>query len=832
MFIADKGTKRFICLIVFITLVIGFVAPAPSWVAAQKDHDPVWIVRTLHTGEYGVREPQGLVYSHRNGSFLLWGADGDVTTLSYDGGVTGIFALGAVLGDSLSLAFDDSTGRLVVLDQGAGLVKIDLDGERIAASDSAAGTRSTIPVPGLQEARGMSFDPVSGRLFVLEAGTGQVVVIPPDAASGWGPTAAMERASVQNIPLSIAGTEQLEGIAFNPQNGHLVIANPEENELYEFSEEGQLVSTYDIRSLGLQDIRSLVFAPSADRTDDAANMDLFLLGSSVAADSGGQVVEVSLSEPAALPSGTPLLPATLVRTVNISKNAWSPSSPDPSGIDYWPQTDRFLISDSEVEEMAPYWAGANIFGATTSGALVSTCGTTSFSQEPSGLAINPATNRIYISDDDLKKVFEVNIGADGIYCTGDDSVTSFSVNTDLEDVAYGNNTIFIAGGTDAEVWMFNLGPNGVLGGGDDGPVTSFDTASKGFHDLEGIGYNSDAGTLFIVSTDSNDRYLGEVTPSGTLLRAYDLSFMGTLPNIRSDVTYAPGSQNPAVKNIYIVSRGVDNNTYSQENDGRWWEIALDGATPTPPPATPTPPPPAASAMWYISSTGNFPFGETGDVPVPADYNGDDWQDMALFRPSNGTWYIAGSGNFLYGQTGDIPVPADYNGDGEDEIAVFRPSNGTWYISSAGSYIFGQRGDIPVPADYDSDGRDDIAVFRPSNGTWYVRNMGAVLYGTNGDIPVPGDYNGDGYAEVAVFRPSNGTWYVHNMGAVLYGTNGDIPVPGDYNGDGYAEFAVFRPSNGTWYIWTRGNVVYGAPDDTPIPGDYNGDGWDDIAVFRP
>ena len=76
--------------------------------------------------------------------------------------------------------------------------------------------------------------------------------------------------------------------------------------------------------------------------------------------------------------------------------------------------------------------------------------------------------------------------------------------TDAEDVAYGNNTVFIAGGADAEVFRIPLGPNGVMGGGDDGPMTHWDTAALGFADTEGIGFNHDAGTLFIVSTKGTD----------------------------------------------------------------------------------------------------------------------------------------------------------------------------------------------------------------------------------------------------------------------------------------------------------------------------------------
>ena len=99
-------------------------------------------------------------------------------------------------------------------------------------------------------------------------------------------------------------------------------------------------------------------------------------------------------------------------------------------------------------------------------------------------------------------------------------------------------------------------------------------------------------------------------------------------------------------------------------------------------------------------------------------------ELAVFRPSNGTWYIKGVGATQYGTNGDIPVPADYNGDGKAELAVFRPSNGTWYIKGGGATQYGTNGDIPVPADYNGDGNIELAVFRPSNGTWYIKGVGA------------------------------------------------------------------------------------------------------------
>jgi hypothetical protein len=155
---------------------------------------------------------------------------------------------------------------------------------------------------------------------------------------------------------------------------------------------------------------------------------------------------------------------------------------------------------------------------------------------------------------------------------------------DAEDVAYGQNTLFLAGGINAEVYYFNLGPNGVIGGGDDGPVSQFDTASLGFSDLEGLGYSIYNGTLLLVS-NGNEAYIGETTLTGTLLRAYDLSFVSAIR--RSDVDHAPGSINPSLNNFYVASRGVDNNADPNENDGKIWEIKINTPFTSTPSNTPT-----------------------------------------------------------------------------------------------------------------------------------------------------------------------------------------------------------------------------------------------------
>jgi len=591
-----KFRGRLLHPMILIGLVIVSVIPARSWAFAQSGSTPIWVVRSLHTSQYGVNDPKGLAFSSKANTFFVLDGSSNVTLVTMGEARAGIRVIPDAQADPLNAAFDKKSGSLFMFNPGRSeLVQIQSDGKGSPARFGAGAL-------GIQDSQGIAFGSGDGRLFILDAGTSQIISVAPHPTLGFDANEAIRSNKVERISLKKLGTGIFRGLAFNPGNGHLYVSEPAQKRLYELTQSGSLVTTFDLAALGISDPSAMTFAPSVDNTDAPEIQDLFILDSGLAAKSDSQIVELSLQPAAALPAGTTLLPASLVHTIDTSKAAWSPSAPDPGGVDYWPLTGRLLISDSEVEEMSNYWQGKNVFDATTAGTLVSTCTTftsppttltyNNFSGEPTGVAINPNNNHIFFSTDYLDRVFEVSLGADGKYCTPDDTVTSTDVAglykvTDAEDVAYGNNTLFIGGGDAAEVYRIPLGANGVLGGGDDGPMTHFDTAALGFADMEALGYNADAGTLLLASAKATDRYLGETTTTGTLLRAYDLSLMGTAGNIRSDVTYAPGSQNPAIKNIYIVSRGVDNDNDPKENDGKVWEISISGPGAPTPSRTPT-----------------------------------------------------------------------------------------------------------------------------------------------------------------------------------------------------------------------------------------------------
>ena len=61
----------------------------------------------------------------------------------------------------------------------------------------------------------------------------------------------------------------------------------------------------------------------------------------------------------------------------------------------------------------------------------------------------------------------------------------------------------------------------------------------------------------------------------------------------------------------------------------------------------------------------------------------------------GRWYVKDQPPFVQwgGQTGDVPVPGDYDGDGTTDIAVFRQSDGRWWIAPPADPVVAAAGDL-------------------------------------------------------------------------------------------------------------------------------------------
>ncbi len=273
-----------------------------------------------------------------------------------------------------------------------------------------------------------------------------------------------------------------------------------------------------------------------------------------------------------------------------------------------------------------------------------------------------------------------------------------------------------------------------------------------------------------------------------------------------------------------------------------------------------------------------------------------------------TWHIVStnprmepsSRRMVFDLPGAEPLAGDFNGDGFDELALFLDgewfidinANGRWDESDIWLRL-GKRGDQPVVGDWDGDGKDDVGIFGlkwpgddravanepglpdPQNGRrvkaknvpptpeeaaedprWLKRSHSGVAradlidhvfrFGGEKDVAISGDFNGDGIATIGTYRDGRWLLDVNGDGKLTdehdeqreFGRKGDLPLVGDFDGDGVDELAVVRgdqvliDSNGNGRFDATDRVFQlDSVDGTVIVGDFDGDGNDEPALHQ-
>ncbi|MGH7493172.1 MAG: hypothetical protein ACREOO_12360, partial [bacterium] len=456
----------------------------------------------IETKDTDLTSPVGLTFSPTANLFLVLDKApalpqvAKLVMISHIEDLAGSVQVATAIADPINMAFDANARRLLFFDATLRqLVAIKANAEGRPDPSTNAIKRFDGRQYGLGRPRGVTLDPATGRLFILDASATRIVRITPDAQQDFDGAAAQRDGRIAQIDLRPAGLANLQSIAFNPENNHLYLLSAAQRKIYEITEAGHLAATRDfaVTDTDLQDPEAMVFAHSGDLTDAPSQMSLYVVdgGKRSGKASPGYILEFSLTQPSLTdPSGATAVQATAASTTSTSQ--WSPSSPDPMGVAYISTSNRLMISDSEVEEMSMF-TGVNVFDATLQGGLVNTFSTISFSREPTGVAFNPNNQHLFFSDDDADEVFEIDPGLDGNYFTGDDIRTSFDTrsinNMDAEDIAYGNGNLYIADGVNAEVYEIRPGPNGRFDGqspaGDD-QAYHFDTNSLDIPDPEAV----------------------------------------------------------------------------------------------------------------------------------------------------------------------------------------------------------------------------------------------------------------------------------------------------------------------------------------------------------
>ncbi len=221
-------------------------------------------------------------------------------------------------------------------------------------------------------------------------------------------------------------------------------------------------------------------------------------------------------------------------------------------------------------------------------------------------------------------------------------------------------------------------------------------------------------------------------------------------------------------------------------------------------------------------TVNFNF-VSDALPVTGDWDGDGDDDAGIFRPSVGQFIlilrppVPGCGSpqcqaitrtIVFGQSNDLPIAGDWNGDGIDTPGVFRAGlflvtngvngqnvNGSAPLPDA-TFAFGVTGDLPVAGDWNGDGFDTVGIFRL--GSWLFTNGLADFnpleafqvgqFGASDALPLAGDWDGDGVDTFGVFKNDKFTltnrfqsFRVAEAFTVNFGQVGDLPVAGNWDG---------------------------------------------------
>ncbi len=682
-----RRSKPFVAALAVLAVVLPFQLAPPSGVAAAASSmraRETREVQTIWTAEFSEPHPTGLAYLPGRREILVADVRSGSTSIlrmSSFGDSEGRLHLPG-LSDPNTLAFDPTRRRLTAL-SGKQLVTA-------AAGDLARATppvsRTDVSALGLRDPQGATFNPASGTWFILDDGSDAIV----KASAGAHP------AVIGRISLDGIGAGKLRGVAFNPADRLLYVMSPDRDLLYALDRSGSVETTYDMGSLGLKRPTSIMFAPSADATDDPSTQHLFVSDAGTSTSSGA-VMEVTLAAAAAV--SAPTLTGTLVQT--IATSAWNPASPDPSGVEYLPGVDRLIVCDSEVDEVTGAgYHGVNMWQITRTGTVTNT-GTTypAFSKEPTGLGYDPGSNTLFVSDDDAKRIWIDNTGGDGRFGTSDDVVTSINSgnygSNDSEDPEFDATTsqptsghLFFVDGVNTEVYDINP-VNGVFGDGND-VMTHFDVGQFGPTDWEGLGSDPTTGNLLVGARATKQIY--EVTKGGSLVRIIDLSGITGLRYV-SGLQMAPASDGSGRLDYWIVDREIDNGSNSSENDGRLFEVRVPTSD-APPSISITSPASGATVSGIIpvqaSASDDHGVAKVefldGATSLGVDTNGADgwsisWNTTGVADGAHSLKAVATDTVNQSATSAAVPVTVD-NVDNPPTVAITSPPDGSFVKSTS------------------------------------------------------------------------------------------------------------------------------------------------------
>ncbi|HET7802810.1 MAG TPA: tandem-95 repeat protein [Pseudolabrys sp.] len=315
-------------------------------------------------------------------------------------------------------------------------------------------------------------------------------------------------------------------------------------------------------------VGTLTYTPDANYT----GADAFTI---TASDGFGGTAEEAVSLTVQQYDPVPISTPTLVNATDTRLGFGADiGAVDPAGIVWVPANNghpgTLFLSDSEVDE-PPYNSPNNLFALNTDGTPQGDAfrfNIENFTKEPTGLAYNPLNGYMYISDDDLDKIFWVDPNNPTVKLG--EFATRPIGGTDPEDIAINpnNGNIFISNGVPSHT---------IVEVTSTGTPVSITTVPDVVKDMEALAYDPQHDVFFVGGGFSSNIWV--VDRAGTILDTIDLSayrnpVSGTHVAVK-DIAFAPTSNpndDPSQMNLYVADYGLTH--LPNDNDGRVLEVNL------------------------------------------------------------------------------------------------------------------------------------------------------------------------------------------------------------------------------------------------------------------
>lgn len=246
----------------------------------------VTLVNIVDTTVFGSSDPSGLTFLSDDGPLLL--SDSEIEETPFFTG-NNIFEL--ILSDDLifglstlgfskeptGVSFNTVTGTLFLTDDDKGKVfEVDpLEPDVVLTSFSTRNFGSTDP-------EGITFDPITGNLFITDGIEATVHEVTPAGL----PVSSVRVRDVVRDP---------EGIYFDVNSGNFFLVSGRDEAIFVVTTNGVLVTVIDLQSVGVAVPKGITFAPSSDPADDPDIFHLFVADYGRDEVNDGRLFEFSLA---------------------------------------------------------------------------------------------------------------------------------------------------------------------------------------------------------------------------------------------------------------------------------------------------------------------------------------------------------------------------------------------------------------------------------------------------------------------------------------------------------------------------------------------------------